>query len=1633
MKFKSFCLQAVVAIAAVSLSLAAAVEAGAVDVIISGEVTAPTGAFTALTPIGTEVSGPITVNDAALAAGLIQVADISNVAVRVGGFCFASVPDPNNPPEFPCGDFTPDTNPTLVPVESIDQAAITGTNGVLGGSFSITAFSPTFMVSIPIAFDLDAGTFFAQGGALGTVAGDSILTAPALPLPEIDTTPAAGSTLAFGEVIAGTGAVVQTVTINNTGDAALTITSATASGGLTDLVVTDDCMGTIAAAGTCAVTATLTPTVAGAVASVLTIVSDDADEAVITFPITGNIVLPAGLTSDTTMAMPLLIDSVAIGGTETGIITVTNTGGVGALLGTATMPTGPFSITTDNCSTQLLPGGADCTFVVEFAPTESGQFASNFTLQIAEPLLANGGGAISTNMFVMSSTLDPNIDPATTSLVIPNTMVNSTNSETLLITNSGAADLEISSIAGLVDPFSVASETCTSGAIAPTMTCSIVIEFAPTALDGLTIGTLSITSNDPDNSPLAITVSAVSTEELVPDIAATATQLIFPTPLLIGESESQVVTISNMGTADLTIDVLLFTPLVDSSFSLANTTTCMEGATLAPAEQCTIVAIFEPISGGALNAEITLTTNDPDTPQLTIGLSGTGVVPEPNIVLSATSLDLGVVSIGDNSTGTVTVTNMGTANLNISSVTIPAGDYSQTNDCGAALLAPTDTCTVNVTFTPTADATIAETLTIVSNDPDSMMSAVSLTGRGVLAPEPNIAGSASSLDLGNGLFGTVLNGSVVISNNGNATLTITGVTLGGADASEFTAGGDCVGMLAEAATCTATVQFMPAAPEGAKSAVLSIASDDADTPSFDIALTGSSEMPVPEAMFSATSLDFGDVTLGDSGSQIITVSNMGTGELTVSSVVLTGGAGSAFAIGTENCIAAAVAVNSSCDVSVTFTPTTVDDLTDTLTINSDDPAMPAASISLTGAGVAVPVPDIAVDVASLAYGSVLFSDVGELTLTVTNNGTADLNIASSTIAPAGEFSATTACGVVVPSASCTIDVTYRPTVQGDVSATLTIASDDPDTPQLDVSLTGSGVAPEPEIEFSENALDFGSIVADMTNSIDLIISNTGMADLVISSLTLSGTNQSLFSQVNDCATVVMNDSCTVTVTYAPTDAGAAVATLTVVSSDADEASVDIGLTGLATPVPMPMIDVPATLDIGDVNGGETGTGTIAVSNNGTADLTISDVSISGANAADFSQANACATVAAGASCDITIEFTPASAGAASANVVITSNDVTSPSTVAVTANGLFPIPTLSVSTLDLGGIRIGQSGNAPVTISNTGNADLVVSSVVLTGVDAADFTLNNGCANVVAGASCVITATFTPQSEGDKMASITITTNDPTQPAVVIPLSATGAPMEEVVVTVESKGGNGSFAWLELAGLLLLAGLARRLRFKTVMLGLALVASPLALADNHSGASKDGYWYAGAGFGSSDGQADVGSIERGIEDAGVTAMSFNIDDTDSGFKVFGGYQATEHFAVEVGFVDLGEADVDLQLGDVALDELPLISRAVSGNLSLLGSGVFGSVVVKQSIGETFGVFARLGLVSWEVDTAIAGSTNMGTLNVRETESGTDFTFGLGAEAWFGSERKFGLRGEWERYELGQQDAEFLSLGVLYRF
>jgi len=281
----------------------------------------------------------------------------------------------------------------------------------------------------------------------------------------------------------------------------------------------------------------------------------------------------------------------------------------------------------------------------------------------------------------------------------------------------------------------------------------------------------------------------------------------------------------------------------------------------------------------------------------------------------------------------VTLSNTGSATLSITSITV-SGDFSQTNTCGSSLAASAS-CTLSVTFKPTATGTRTGAVTITDNASPATQT-VSLTGTGVAAPVVSL--SPASLTFPAQRVGTASSAqSVTLRNTGSATLSITSITASG----DFSQTNTCRSSLAVSGSCTLSVTFKPTAA-GTRTGAVTI-TDNASPATQTVSLTGTGTAPV--VSLSRTSLTFPAQKLGTSSSaQSVTLKNTGSAGLTITSFRLSGN------FSQTNTCGSSVAAGASCTLSVTFRPTAAGTRTGALTIT--DNASPATqTVSLTGTGV----------------------------------------------------------------------------------------------------------------------------------------------------------------------------------------------------------------------------------------------------------------------------------------------------------------------------------------------------------------------------------------------------------------------------------------------------------------------------------------------------------------------------------------------------------------------------------------------------------------------------------------------------------------------------------------------------------
>jgi FtsP/CotA-like multicopper oxidase with cupredoxin domain len=856
-----------------------------------------------------------------------------------------------------------------------------------------------------------------------------------------------------------------------------------------------------------------------------------------------------------------------------------------------------------------------------------------------------------------------------------------------------------------------------------------------------------------------------------PIIVVSPPAIDFGAGALFVTSPAQRVTVQNVGNAPLTLVGIIIGGTNAADF--AQTNAC--GPTLADGAVCTIDVTFTPSATGVRTAALQITSNDPVSPSMAVPLSGSVTVAAASV--APASLTFAGQLLNTASGGqAVTLSNLGLAPLTIVSIGIAganAGDFAQSNTCGASLAAGAN-CAITVTFTPTAAGPRSASLLIASNDPVNPSIAVPLSGSGVA---PVIGVTPASLTFSGQLVGTTSLGQVVtLSNPGNLPLAVNAIAIAGANAVDFAQTNTCGASVAAGANCFVIVTFTPTAI-GPLGASLNFSTNDPVNPAIGVPLNGTGIAPI--ASVAPASLTFAPLALNTtSPGQVVTLSNLGLAPLSIVSIGIAGANAGDFA--QTNACGPSLAAGANCAITVTFTPSASGARAASLAIASNDPFNPAISVPLAGSGLA---PLASVAPVSLTFpGQVLNTTSAGQAVTLSNLGLAPLNIASIGIAGAnaGDFAQTNACGPsLAPGANCAITVTFTPTVSGARAASLVIASNDPVTPSLAVPLSGTGFAPAAAV--APATITFAPQLVGTTSGAQVAtLSNNGNMPLIVNGIVLGGTNPANFSLSTTCGpSLAAGGSCFIVVNFTPVTIAPYNASVVITTNDTVNPLLSVALNGAGI---APIASVaPASLTFAGQLLNTVSTGqTVTLSNLGLAPLNAIGISIAGVNPGDFAQTNTCGpSLAPGASCPITVTFTPAAMGTRGASLTVASSDPFNPSlTVPLSGTGIAPIAGVTPATLAFGGRLLGIASAArTVTLSNTGTDALLISGIALTGANAADFAQVTSCgASLAIGATCTIDVTFTPSATGARTASLVITGNDPVNPSLTVAMTGTGFP-----------------------------------------------------------------------------------------------------------------------------------------------------------------------------------------------------------------------------------------------------------------
>ena len=567
----------------------------------------------------------------------------------------------------------------------------------------------------------------------------------------------------------GTPSAATILSVSNTGNDGLNISSITTTG---DYTSSNDCPATISAGSSCTITIQFLPTAMGIRFGAISVIAADNLYVV---PLSGR-----GVTSLISFSpTSLFFSNQAVGTSSTPIsVTVSNAGNIALAINSISY-TGDFS-GTNNCGSSL-GANATCIINVVFSPTVLG--LQNGIISVSDD--ANGSPH---TVALAGTTNSPDLAVGPPTLAFGNQGINTTSaSQTLTVRNTGFQVLNLTIVAS-----AGFSRSSNCSVLFPGGTCFVSVTYTPASLG-------------PETGTLTFTAPFLGTLFTVP-LSGTGVDVVFSPATLgfgdvhVGTTLTRTTTVTNNSPIPVNILGLSIT----AGFTQVNT--C--GPSLDSGASCAFDITFSPVTSGlSVTGTFSMADDAIGSPH-TVLLTGRGVL--GTVSLSSPSLVFDADLVGTTSPQkTVMVTNTGNGPLTFSGITA-SGDFSQTTTCGT-MLAVNGNCSINVRFSPTVPGNRIGTVTITS-DGSNTPTILNLSGTGLSSLPAPVITAISPDNRAIGASGTT----ITVSGAGFSTLSV--VRWGGADrTTTFVSSGSLTATIPEsdfAAIGTIPVTVFSPAPGG---------------------------------------------------------------------------------------------------------------------------------------------------------------------------------------------------------------------------------------------------------------------------------------------------------------------------------------------------------------------------------------------------------------------------------------------------------------------------------------------------------------------------------------------------------------------------------------------------------------------------------------------------------------------------------------------------------------------------------------------------------------------------------------------------------------------------------------------------
>ena len=416
----------------------------------------------------------------------------------------------------------------------------------------------------------------------------------------------------------------------------------------------------------------------------------------------------------------------------------------------------------------------------------------------------------------------------------------------------------------------------------------------------------------------------------------------------------------------------------------------------------------------------------------------------------------------------------------------------------------------------------------------------------------------------------------------------------------------------------------------------------------------------PQLISASTSgLDFGNVQIGASGTQSVTITNTGRKNANITGVTLSG---TGFIYGGPS-LPLTLSVGQSVSMSVTFAPAAVGTSTGSLTLSSNALISPS-SISLSGNGVQ-PTIVFSTSPSSINFGNVLLGTSSSQSVSLLNSGTGSVNISQATVVGSGFAVSGLALPLTLgPSQSSAFAITFLPSVASSVTGSVSLASDAPNSPTV-ISL--SAVGAQPLISVVPTSVSFGSVTVGLTNTQTVTVSNPGTANLSVTQAAGPGTGYSVSGLLLPL-TLAPGQSSSFTLSFAPLSTGTFTSSFALVSN-APTSPTAIALNGTGVSAILQLSPSATSLNFGGIAVGTSSSQSITLTNTGNSSVSVSQISASGSGFS-FTGLALPVSLSPGQSAAFTIDFAPTVTGSVTGAVSVVSTATNSPLSISLSGSGL---------------------------------------------------------------------------------------------------------------------------------------------------------------------------------------------------------------------------------------------------------------------------------------------------------------------------------------------------------------------------